>query len=97
MGHLEIDSLRKYLLHLGVSYIDDITAKPYYDTCQLAKAIKQYNRTSRPHAMVKYLEIYTDLVGLIMSHGFQNEKYIITFTDSSIQKTESFTRSEKQK
>ncbi len=40
MGYLAINSLRKYLLCLGVSYTDDIIAKYYCDTGQLAKAIK---------------------------------------------------------
>ncbi len=40
MGYLAIDSFQKYHLHLGMSYTNDITAKYYCDTCQLAKATK---------------------------------------------------------
>ncbi len=84
MGHLAIDSLWKYLLCLGVSYTDDITAKYYYDTCQLAKATKQYNWISRPQPIIKYLEIYTDFIGPITPHGFQGKKYFFTFTNGVI-------------
>ncbi len=70
MGHLAIDSLQKYLLRLEVSYTDDITTKYYCDTCQLAKATKQYTRILRPRPIIKYSEIHTDLVGPITPHGF---------------------------
>ena len=96
MGHLGVDALRKYLLRLGISYIDDISSDSYCETCQLAKATKQYNRIPRPRPATKYLEIHTDLVGPITPHGFQGEKYFFTFTDGATRETESYTGTEKR-
>lgn len=40
--------------------------------------------------MIKYIEIHTDLIYPITSHGFQGEKYFFTFIDGTICETETF-------
>lgn len=94
-GYLRIHSLQKYFLLLRVSYINNIVANCYYNTCKLAKKTKYYNQISRSWPEVKYSDIHTNLVGPITSHGFQGEKYFFTFTDGITQETDTFTSYEK--
>lgn len=37
MGYLRVNIYQKYLLHLGVKYINNIATRFYYNICQLAK------------------------------------------------------------
>ncbi len=96
MEHIGVDALRKYLSRLGISYIDDIATGSYCDTCQLAKATKQYNRIPRARPITKYSEIHTDLVGPITPYSFQGKKYLFIFTDGATRETKSYTGSEKK-
>ena len=40
MRYFKIDALKRYLLCLVISYLDDIITQSYYDICQLANIIK---------------------------------------------------------
>lgn len=63
--------------------MDNITAKFYCDTCELAKATKQYNWILRLWLIIKYSEIHTNFVGPITPYSFQDKQYFFTFTDGA--------------
>lgn len=90
LGHLSFDILRKYFCCLEIPFIDNVKTKFFCNTCQLTKVTKTYNCTPQSRLTIKYTKIDTNLVGSIILHGFQREKYFFTFIDGAIFKTEIF-------
>lgn len=72
LGHLNLASLRKHLTRHNIEFVND--AEGFVcDSCERAKATKQYNRTPQRRAEKPYQYIHTDLVGPITLIGFGGE------------------------
>lgn len=95
LGHLNFLSLKQHLKKLGTDYTDDSNGYTC-DSCQRAKATKDYNRrVPQRRAQYPYQFIHTDLVGPISPTGFGGERYFFTFTDDFSRYTEAYTGTKK--
>ncbi len=94
LGHTNFASLRRYLKRLEVDYVDDAEVH-IYDSCQLAKATKVYNRDPKKRSQQPYQFIHTDLVGPINPVRFSGKRHFFTFTDDCTRYTEIYTGSKK--
>lgn len=69
MRQYKFTTLNKYLKRLHVKFLTNISQNFF-----ISKAIKQYNQLSYFLSKIKYVEVYTNLVGLITLQSFSREK-----------------------
>lgn len=73
LGHLNFTSLRRYLSHHNIAYVDN-TEGYVGNSFEKAKAIKRYNQTSQQRATGPYQYIHTDFVDPITLIDFGGER-----------------------
>ena len=78
LGHLNFVTLMRYLTRLNMKYSGK---ERLCDSCERAKAQKQYNREPQERATRLGQYIHTDMVGPITPTGFLGERYFWTFTE----------------